>query len=194
MDYLSQVLLSKRDAATRRLRDAYDWHRAIWQAFPNRDGEERHFLFRVDDKREYFRAFVLSLEEPCAPSWGEWESKPVSASFLQHDRYRFQLKANPTMRRKTDRRRLGLFKADLLCAWMQRKAETAGFELVDGTLVVGLPVEERFFREGKVGKHISVDFQGVLRVTDRFLFRQAFEQGIGSAKAFGFGLLMLQPI
>jgi CRISPR system Cascade subunit CasE len=51
-----------------------------------------------------------------------------------------------------------------------------------------------FVKQGHRGKHIGVDFQGVLRVTDRAAFHYAFETGIGPAKAFGFGLLMLQPV
>ena len=39
----------------------------------------------------------------------------------------------------------------------------------------------------------SVLFEGVLEVTDAERFRQALEQGIGSAKAYGFGLLSIAP-
>jgi CRISPR system Cascade subunit CasE len=39
-----------------------------------------------------------------------------------------------------------------------------------------------------------VEFQGSLRVVDPNKFRSAFAQGIGSAKAFGFGMLVLAPI
>ena len=35
----------------------------------------------------------------------------------------------------------------------------------------------------------AVQFNGLLSITDVEVFRQALEQGIGSAKAYGFGLL-----
>jgi CRISPR system Cascade subunit CasE len=45
-----------------------------------------------------------------------------------------------------------------------------------------------------MGKHVAVDFRGVLRVQDREKFKRTFAAGIGSAKGFGFGLLMLEPV
>ena len=62
------------------------------------------------------------------------------------------------------------------------------------TLEVGAPVDETFDKDGRRGKHAAVDFTGVMRVTDRDLFIQTFNTGIGSAKGFGYGLLMLKPI
>lgn len=39
----------------------------------------------------------------------------------------------------------------------------------------------------------AVLFEGVLRVTDAAAFRAALERGIGSGKAYGFGLLSVAP-
>ena len=196
MTWLSLATVDKRDFAPR---DVYGWHEAIWDVFPWRDEDKRRdlgFLFRVDDQRQAFRVHVLSAASPTPPAWGVWQSKEVAETFLDHDRYRFQLKANPTMRRAEDGRRLGLFKEDLLRSWMARKAESNGFSVDDNTLVVGAPIEERFWhrKTGAMGKYIAVDFQGLLRVTDREAFKKAFAAGIGSAKGFGFGLLMVSPI
>ena len=44
------------------------------------------------------------------------------------------------------------------------------------------------------GLHSTVDYQGVLTVTDPIRFHEAFTRGIGSAKAFGFGLLVIAPL
>lgn len=191
MTHLSQVIVDKRE---RKFADGYAWHRAIWEAFPGRPDAARDFLFRVDDLQRMFRIYVLSVGEPTPPPWGQWRTKPIAPSFLDHAVYRFQLKANPTMRRKGDARRLGLFKEDLLRAWMERKAGAAGFRLVADSLVVGAPLEAHFHRQGHMGKHLAVDFQGMLAVSEREAFQKAFRTGIGSAKAFGFGLLMLVPL
>ena len=43
-------------------------------------------------------------------------------------------------------------------------------------------------------RHFAVCFEGVLKVTDEDLFTETVENGIGSAKGFGFGLLSLAPI
>jgi len=39
-----------------------------------------------------------------------------------------------------------------------------------------------------------VDFDGTLHTKDQAAFQAAFQNGIGSAKAFGCGLLILQPL
>ena len=43
-----------------RIRDSYDWHQHLWQAFPGRDGEARDFLVRIDEKEETYRVLILS--------------------------------------------------------------------------------------------------------------------------------------
>jgi CRISPR system Cascade subunit CasE len=52
---------------------------------------------------------------------------------------------------------------------------------------------EWFAKSGHQGFHHAVEFEGVLAVTDPATFAQAFTHGIGSAKAFGFGLLARVP-
>lgn len=42
--------------------------------------------------------------------------------------------------------------------------------------------------------HLSVIYEGILRVTDREAFIQTLVHGIGSGKAFGFGLLSIAPV
>ncbi len=192
--HLTQIQIHKQAAARKQLSDSYAWHLALWEAFPGRPDDDRDFLFRIDDRHPEFRVLLLSSHEPTCQPWGRWESKPVRDGFLSCQHYAFQLKANPTMRRCEDRRRLGIYAEDRLTEWMQRKAEHNGFAVNKESLVVGAPIDEVFIRDGRRGKHVSVDFKGYLTVTNREAFRTAFERGIGSAKAFGFGLLMLQPI
>ncbi len=193
MKYLTRILVGKSEAARLRLSDSYAWHRALWEAFPGRPDAGRDFLFRIDDARDHFRILLLSPAEPVPPAWGRWQTKAIAPGFLEHTTYRFQLKANPTMRRSSDGRRLAIYQEDRLREWMHRKAADNGFQLVPNTLTIGAPIDEFFVRNHRRGKHVSVDFRGVLAVTGRQAFRIAFNRGIGSAKAFGFGMLMLQP-
>jgi len=194
MNYLSQIILHKQEAVRYRLRDSYAWHRVLWDTFPGRNGDSRQFLFRIDDHHPYFRVLLLSPYRPVIPGWGQWECRDVSATFLNHKKYRFQLKANPTMRRVSDRRRIGIYAEPRLRDWITRKANNHGFSIEPNTITLSTPIDEVFFRDGHRGKHVSVDFRGVLRVTAPDVFRLTFQKGIGAAKAFGFGLLMLDPL
>ena len=194
MTCLSQALLSVPSALKAGLTDGYAWHRFIWKSFPGRLDSQRDFLFRADRLDNVFRVLLLSQGPPVTTEVLAWKTKEVMPSFLDHDVYRFQLKANPTLRRAADKRRLAIFDEARLRAWMERKAKTGGFEVESGSLAVGAPVAEAFVKNGRTGKHVAVDYRGVLRVCNREAFAQAFKNGIGSAKGFGYGMLMLQPV
>ena len=55
-------------------------------------------------------------------------------------------------------------------------------------------VEHYFSKKGQSGYHGGVQFRGALEVTDQEKFIETYQSGIGSAKGFGFGLLLLAPI
>ncbi len=201
MSYLTQIRLDKGEAARLHLHDTYAWHQRLWGAFPAKDGETRDFLFRLDDARDSFRVLLLSPEEPSPAGWGAWEIKAVAEGFLEHERYLFQIRANPTIKRvvrdeagerKKNGRRDAIYDSEALRAWMERKAGQAGFAMLECN--PGPATQSFFVKDGHRGKHVAVDFQGVLRVVERDAFRRAFATGIGPAKAFGFGLVMLQPV
>jgi CRISPR system Cascade subunit CasE len=56
------------------------------------------------------------------------------------------------------------------------------------------PPEDEWPRESSCGLHSAVEYRGVLTVTDPARFYGTFTRGIGSAKAFGFGLLVIVPL
>jgi CRISPR system Cascade subunit CasE len=149
------------------------------------------------------------------------ESKSLDLPITVGQRLRFRLRANPTKRVAAKNQRLGAVmvgkrvglttEAEQL-RWLLRKGERGGFgipgEWVDArdpktSEPIQLPnfrvdvVPEGRYRNSKPGcdgAFIAVRFDGVLVVTDPALFRVAVENGIGSGKAFGFGLLSVAPI
>jgi CRISPR system Cascade subunit CasE len=129
---------------------------------------------------------------------------------------RFRLRANPTRKIDTrsgesgvrrNGRRVALSREPELLAWLDRKGEQGGFRLITargrssaenvlatsagrvtgrrgGSTAEGRASESRLtFR--------SVVFDGVLVVTDAARFQVTLERGIGSGKAYGFGLLSI---
>ncbi len=201
MSYLSQIRVEKEEAANLRLHDPYAWHQQLWRAFPGRDAQPRDFLFRVDDRHDAFRVLLLSAERPGRASWGTWVVKEIAQTFLGHDRYLFQVRANPTIKRvirdnaggkKKNGRRTAIYDPAGLRSWIERKAQQSGFEVLQ--CAAGPAIRSYFNKGGRRGEHIAVDYQGVLQVLDRMSFERAFHVGIGPAKGFGFGLMMLQPV
>ena len=131
--------------------------------------------------------------------------------FLAHRTFAFDLRANPiktlvvrgpdgaTLLRPNGKRahgkRVPLVDPDELRAWIERKALAGGFRLAEEKpLDVGPMCEHHFHRKGGTGYHGGVQFKGILEVTDPIKFSETFHSGIGSAKGFGFGLLLLAPI
>ena len=97
---------------------------------------------------------------------------------------------------------------DALIGWLRRQGTTHGFALHetpfahrpddDTASLIPVPAvrisTERdvdWRADGRSGHHVGTDFEGVLTVRDPSTFAAAVRDGIGPAKAFGFGLLSL---
>jgi CRISPR system Cascade subunit CasE len=148
------------------------------------------------------------------------ESKSLDLPVTPGQRLRFRLRANPTKRVAAKNQRLGAVmvgkrvglttEAEQL-RWLLRKGERGGFgipgEWVDASHPeTKEPIQLPNFRVDAVpeggdrnskpscdGKFVAVRFDGVLVVTDPALFKATVANGIGSGKAFGFGLLSIAP-
>lgn len=157
----------------------------------------------------------------CMP--GDFAVKEISPSFLSRRYYVFDLRANPvktivqrgpngeTLFRPNGKRKNGkripLIKQDDLRAWLIRKGEVRCRDKITGLDVPGgfcivkdkpleiRPVQTNHFRKkGHSAYHGGVQFRGTLEVTDQERFAETYRSGIGSAKGFGYGLLLLAPI
>ncbi len=78
-------------------------------------------------------------------------------------------------------------------AWLARRGETLGFEVDAGSLVA-----EAYQRHDEAGQRdlqfTTIDFSGSLAVTDSEAFGRTLLHGIGPAKAFGCGLLLVRRL
>jgi CRISPR system Cascade subunit CasE len=200
--YLTKIEIDHETAYKAGLCDAYSWHQKIWQAFPGRDGEDRFFLTRLDEIDGGLRLLVLSPGEPTRPDWcpePSWHAKPIADSFFTHRNYRFSLVANPTRKVKSEKnpkngRRVPLVSREDLLNWLVRKGEQHGFTFDPAPTKTTPRPRQPFLKKGAVGTHTATEFSGVLTVANPELFQRAALHGIGSAKAFGFGLLCLAPL
>ena len=192
--YLSQTELPWAWALKKGLGDSYKLHQWLWNNLPNDSEACRDFLFRSDVKDGVLRILLLSARLPSTTGETEWKTTEISNTFLGHGTYRFQLRANPTFRRVSDHRRLAIFDEANIREWFIRKFEVAGCEL--RTLETTAPIKLQFHKGNGTcpGTICSVNASGLLVVHDENAFRAAFDAGIGPAKGFGFGLLLLQPV
>jgi len=213
MIFLTEARIDHLEAALRReslphgLSDTYAWHKAVWQAFPDRKGELRNFLTRLDRNQKGYRLLIVSQTLPRKPTWwtsDQWRTKEIPGNYFHHSRYAFEARVNPTKKirigstekgdRKKNGARIPLATPEDLVNWIDRKGQAGGFTIERNSLLINPEGKESFIRQSKQGSHNGVNFQGILQVTDPELFQKTFTQGIGSAKAFGFGLLIIAPI
>ena len=192
--FLSQGEMSWAKALKVGLGDPYRLHQWIWDVLPNDPEARRDFLFRSDVKDGTLRILLLSARIPVSSDEVRWKTTEMSDTFLGHGAYRFQLRANPTFRRSSDHKRLAIFDETKIREWFMRKFADAGCEVCE--LETTAPRKLQFRKGGGThfGTVYSVDASGILAVRDEAAFRSAFDAGIGPAKGFGFGLLLLQPI
>ena len=221
MNWLARLEVDLKIAHNEGLWDNYAWHKRLWEGcFPNDPDAKRDFLTRIDQLEGMFRIWILAKRKPVRPHWcdpDDFALNEIAASFLSHRHYAFDLRANPvktivqrgpngeTLLHSNGKRKHGkrvpLVKPEELRAWFDRKADTGGFRIVrDKPLDIGRAVESHFRKKGNKNRkeqtayHGGVQFRGILGVTGPEKFAETYYSGIGSAKSFGFGLLLLAPI
>ncbi len=234
--FLSRLILNPRNGRVRRdLADCGQMHRTIMRAFPPTEpGESARaslgVLYRVDADPQ--GRLVLYVQSRQCPDWSALEPgyllHPPACRRVDHvyqaltpgTVLRFRLRANPTRKidtksgadgRRRHGRRVELrTEADRL-AWLERKAEASGFELVSVRVSTSVPdvttiPQGKVVRtsgychcdtpEGRISHTLTlapVLFEGHLRVVEAERFRRALETGIGPGKAYGMGLLSIAP-
>ena len=206
--YVSRLMLDPQWFARQ---NRYQLHQALWRAFPDRAaGGPGRVLFRVEpvpvehaSGQVNWRVLVQSDRKP---QWqdlrhrdrmlaGEPEYRPYDPPFRTRYPYQFRLCANPTVKRNN--RRYAITAEEDRRAWLTRKASTGGFALDTVTVVQEQTVLAPKPQTVSASRHdltlVAVRYDGVLHVTDTQQFKNTLAQGIGSGKAFGFGLLSAAP-
>jgi CRISPR system Cascade subunit CasE len=218
--YLSRLILNPRNRRVQKeIADPYQMHRSLMRAFPDdlEEGDER-VLFRVDNHPRT-GALTLLVQSLTKPDWS-WLEEPNARGYLLPGHLlppgidknpdakafdlhlvpgqvlAFRLRANPTVKRKFDtgdHKRVGLYREEEQMAWLQRKGEQGGFRLLSARASNETVINGTIRRdEVKHKLHLlAVQFEGLLQVTDPNRLQHTVQQGIGSGKGLGFGLLSL---
>lgn len=198
----------------------YELHQRLWRAF---EGEARTFLHRADRSASDRRKTIVLVQSAAAGDFSRVGDKLASVETKERelrlergDTYRFFLRANPTVARKgrseprhaalegeafqqARGRRVALLSEEDRVEWMYRKGKLHGFSILkteggEPALRISNANMTTWSRRGNVARHDGADFEGLLRIEDPEAIALAIRQGIGSAKAFGFGLLSLARV
>lgn len=132
---------------------------------------------------------------------------PFMSTLAAGQAVRFRLTANPTRKidtksgpdgQRRNGRRVDVRSTDDRLTWLRRKFEATGLEalaLRDGgapdVVVTPLPLQKGRRPGGSTMTFASVLFEGHAQIVDADAVRRGLASGIGTAKAYGFGLLSL---
>ena len=198
--FLSQLRINLRHRPARHdLGDRYELHRTLMSAFPEQLPADERVLYRVEHTPEQARATVL-VQSQTLPAWHSVERlndrrylprlpavKEFEPQTPAGEQLRFRLQANPTVKRYG--KRCALYAEDEWMSWLRRKGQAHGFTVE--------PLDVRCVKlgslhgQGRRQTWHAVQFDGRLQVSQPQAFSAALRAGIGSGKAFGFGLLSI---
>ncbi|MCX7113843.1 MAG: type I-E CRISPR-associated protein Cas6/Cse3/CasE [Proteobacteria bacterium] len=200
---------------------AYAEHQLVWRWFADQE-VGRDFLFRREQQGHWPCFYVLSKRKAVDSSYlWEIESRPFEPRLSNGERLAFSLRANPVKVRKTSddptvktRRRDDVVAdlkqklypdknqrppmAQIVCEagteWLAARAKRNGFA-VESLNVDGYQ-QQRLYKPGtdKPVTLSTMEFSGILRIQDAGVFTEKLFQGIGPAKAFGCGLLLVRRV
>jgi len=195
--------------------EAYRDHAILWKLFPG-DGVPRDFIFRSLAESDTY--FVVSARAPqSSGGMFEVQTKPYLPQVVEDEWLQFDLKANPTVSIRTagdpakarSRRHDVLMHAKRCAApgddvsaamesagreWLMSRAPAWGVEIVEDSLRQDGYCQHRLQHKGRRIEFSSLEYQGLARVKDASLLRTALLNGVGRARGFGCGLLLVRRI
>lgn len=199
----------------------YGAHKALWNLFSDGPDRQRDFLFRQTSEHAPVQYMVVSARHPRGdiPGWSV-ETKPYEPRLEAGDRLHFNLRANPVvahseekggqskrhdvvMHAKRQLKDKGVPPDEMPplaetvrtagLSWLTARAEKKGFAVDEDRLRVdGYLVRSFGKSDGGTIRIATLDFEGLLTVTNPQAFTVMLMEGLGKARAFGCGLMLVR--
>ena len=222
--YFSMIRLrrgvSPRDITDLTRINGYQAHQLVWNLFADRPDRQRDFIYRHEAVNGLPTFYAVSKRVPIDTA-GMWEIMPkeYTPQLRVGQRLGFNLCVNPIRSRRDENRRqqrhdivmeeklkfkkegksfdLPEIVQDIGLRWLEERSASHGFSiLAEGNRVDGYRQHKLF--KGKGNKPITfstLDFNGILTVTEPDVFvEKCLFEGIGPAKGFGCGLMLVRRV
>ena len=208
--YLSKLVFCAKKAIHK---DVYDAHQALWALYSDNPQRKRDFLYRELDPTTYL---CLSAREP-EDGKGIWRMavKPFDPKLAEGDRLYVSLRANAVVKRRTAAGRQVRYdvvqdarkrfeergepvppRVELAqeqgVRWLLDRQEAMGLYFEDLSLAVTSYMVRRTWHAGKDISLGTLDFTGFAVVDDVDKALKSLREGVGPAKGFGCGLLLIR--
>lgn len=199
----------------RHIADPYQFHRLLWQSFSDTPQRRRDFIYRQEGRT----AYVLSHRPPLSaiPGW-RLEHKVFAPKLAKGQRLGFVLRANPVVSRRDENGRQ--HRHDLVMEtktklknqgtppehwpngaelarqaglqWLSARGGANGFSLDEASMRADGYRQMSFPKKGRKVSISVLDLSGWLTVEDPDAFLEMVVKGIGPAKGFGCGLMLIR--
>lgn len=199
-------------------RGVYEAHQALWDVFSDGPDRTRDFLYREMEPGTFLA--VSSREPAPRPELMRSQIKSYAPRLRAGERVLFSLRVNPVRKTRDERGKqvrhdiVQDLRKRLLAdgtpgeelpprldlaeqaaqGWLAARGERLGLAPEDATLMAEAYDNQRF-RKARGGRQVVVstlDLRGFATVTDPDALRTALFAGIGPAKAYGCGLLLVR--
>nr|NQU93478.1 type I-E CRISPR-associated protein Cas6/Cse3/CasE [Bacteroidota bacterium] len=204
-------------------RDAYSLHQKIWALVSRDKNQKRNFLYRVeyDAYQKIKHIYLLAPHQVSSQNDIKVAVSPRYQPQIETGEcLYFKLRANPVIKRKENGKAkeysiimdakhqfkkngqnyqeqfsLDELIYDVGMKWLIRKGEQHGFSVKQFEVRID---NDREYYVKPLGKQAftlrTLDFEGNLKIVDADQFKKALFKGIGSAKSFGCGMMMIKRI
>lgn len=202
--------------------NGYRAHRLVWSLFGDDPDRDRDFVYRWDTGGRLPCLRVVSERTPTdRRDLFRLRTKEYAPSLRRGQELIFSLRANTVVKKedetgkqrahdvvmnaKWEMRQEGtwdeceLTHAQLVqregVKWLAKRTDQFGFELPDRQVRADAHQKHSFEkpRTGRTITFVTTDLTGTLRVADPDTFRESLFNGIGPTKAYGCGLMLVQP-
>jgi CRISPR system Cascade subunit CasE len=219
--YFSRIELRSDRGMRSMMHNEYGVHQALWSLFADHPDRRRDFIYRKHDALPLPVFYAVSKRPPEEKN-GKWsvQTKPYAPKLQKGELLEFSLRVNPVRTIKDERgrqkrvdvvmdekyqqkknldnpgslaermRRAGL-------NWLDSRAQKLGFEYshervrVDGYCIQTFHRGKKNETKNRI-RFATLDFEGVCTVSDPQAMLDTLYHGIGPAKAFGCGLMLVR--
>ncbi|GGO67549.1 type I-E CRISPR-associated protein Cas6/Cse3/CasE [Bowmanella pacifica] len=219
---LNNSALAKKELVKLVDKGAYASHQLLWKLFADPTATERPFIFREEQCHGAPIFYVLSHIPPIhRPEIFTQQVKPFTPKLEPGSRLAFQLRANPTINIKDgskngkthdvlmhakrqlpenkdkDIQHVKKVQESAAKQWLmdEERLNAIGVAMELEPDVVSYQQHCTYKRDTRAPIRFStVDYQGVIKVMEPELFIGKLSAGIGRAKAFGCGLMLIRRV
>jgi len=205
------------------IRNPYEVHAMVWRIFSDGSKKKRDFIYRLDMQERSPLIYAVSEADP-ADLEGIWhiDQKDYCPALKTGQRLGFSLRANPIRTKRDEKghqkRHDVVMDAKKLLEhsgcppearphesvlvqkegfnWLASRCENLGFSVERGMVRAEGYRQHRFRKwNGRMNVAVStIDLTGALTVIDPDRFEETLYRGVGPAKSFGCGLLLVRPL